>query len=187
MIKAIIFDCFGVVYEDRFDKVWESLGGDLARDNAFIKKTFRDSHKGVIPSSASLFAEYLGITTEEFLRANDDGRKIDDQILEFISELKKSYKVGMLSNIGATGLNKYIPQHVLDEYFEVVVQSSQIGYAKPEANAYEITADRLGVRCDECVMVDDRPEYVDGATAVGMKAILYQNLDQLKADIISLI
>lgn len=50
-----------------------------------------------------------------------------------------------------------------------------------------ITADKLGVRCDECVFIDDRQEYVEGARAVGMQAILYQNLPQLKEDIIKIL
>jgi HAD superfamily hydrolase (TIGR01509 family) len=59
--------------------------------------------------------------------------------------------------------------------------------AKPEPEAYEITADRLGVRLEECVMIDDRLELCEGAQAVGMKAIMYKGLKQLKTDLESLL
>jgi len=65
----------------------------------------------------------------------------------------------------------------------VVVASADIGFAKPEAEAYQITADRLGVRYDECVMIDDREDYCQGAIAAGMHAILYKSLVQLQRDL----
>lgn len=183
MIRAIIFDCFGVVYGDNFDSVWVGLGGDLERDQEFIKNTFNESHTGRITSSASVFAKHLGVSEEEFRRANDEGRGIDRSMLAFIKGLRRDYKIGMLSNIGSGGLGKYIPRETLDEHFDVVVESAQIGFAKPEPNSYGITADKLGVRLGECVFIDDRQEYVEGAVAVGMKAILYENLPRLKEEL----
>lgn len=183
MIRAIIFDCFGVVYGDNFDSVWVGLGGDLERDQEFIKNTFYESHTGRITSSASVFAKHLGASEEEFRRANDEGRGIDRSMLAFIKGLRRDYKIGMLSNIGSGGLGKYIPRETLDEHFDVVVESAQIGFAKPEPNSYGITADKLGVRLGECVFIDDRQEYVEGAVAVGMKAILYENLPRLKEEL----
>jgi len=65
----------------------------------------------------------------------------------------------------------------------VVVASSNIGFAKPEARAYEITAEKLGVRLDECIMVDDVEAYCLGAEGVGMQAIRYQSFDQMKNEL----
>nr|MDQ3093633.1 HAD-IA family hydrolase [bacterium] len=71
----------------------------------------------------------------------------------------------------------------LENYFEEIIASGDIGYAKPEANAYEYVADKLGVRLDECVFTDDRPEYIEGAIGVGMLTILYSNFEQFKKDL----
>jgi len=72
---------------------------------------------------------------------------------------------------------------VLDTYFDAVVASGDIGFAKPEARAYETVADMLDVRLDECVFIDDREIYVEGANAVGMKGVLFTSLKQLKQDL----
>jgi putative hydrolase of the HAD superfamily len=64
-----------------------------------------------------------------------------------------------------------------------VVASGQIGYAKPEAEAYEITADKLGVSLSECVMIDDRDEYVNAAVGIGMKGIVYNGIDDLRKEL----
>jgi HAD superfamily hydrolase (TIGR01509 family) len=71
----------------------------------------------------------------------------------------------------------------LADLFDVVVASGDIGYAKPEAAAYEITADRLGVRLDECVFVDDREPYCEAARGVGMQAIVYRDFAQFQAEL----
>jgi HAD superfamily hydrolase (TIGR01509 family) len=75
----------------------------------------------------------------------------------------------------------------LGRYFDVAVASAEIGYAKPEAQAYEITADKLGVELTECVFTDDRGEYCEGARGLGMQAILYENLEQFKAELAKIV
>jgi putative hydrolase of the HAD superfamily len=62
----------------------------------------------------------------------------------------------------------------------VALTSGDIGFAKPEARAYETVAAQLGVRTDECVMVDDRELCCTGAVETGMQAILYTSLAGLR-------
>ncbi len=183
MIKAIIFDCFGVVYSDEFGLVYEHFGGDLEKDAEFIEGTFFRASKGQIESGIPEIAERLGITPEDWRSYQDNIRGFNEDLLVYIKELKKSYKIGMLSNIGKRGLAKNMDYSVLEDHFDSIVESAKIGFAKPEARAYEVAAERLGVRLDECVFTDDRPTYIDGATAVGMKAILFEKTKQFIADL----
>ncbi len=127
MIKAIIFDCFGVLITDREGK--------------------------------------------------------NQELLDYIVDLRKNYKTGLLSNISIGGLGARFSPEELTHHFDAVVASGEIGYAKPEAQAYEITADKLGARLDECVFIDDREDYCAGAKGVGMQAVLYQSFDQMKQDL----
>jgi HAD superfamily hydrolase (TIGR01509 family) len=57
----------------------------------------------------------------------------------------------------------------------VEIRSGQVGVRKPGPEIYRLTADRLGVRPDECVFVDDIPANVEGARAVGMWALLHRD------------
>jgi len=50
------------------------------------------------------------------------------------------------------------------------VFSCSVGVVKPERKIYEIAADRLGVTTGDCLFVDDRPEFVEGAVEAGMDA-----------------
>lgn len=172
-----------MVRTDSFRDTYIHFGGDPDKDADFIHEVIQAGSAGKIKTSAEPVAKRLGITMEEWLNELESGPHVQYDVLEFAGELKKTYKVAMLSNIGSGGLKRYFEPGLLEKYFDPVVESAQIGYAKPEASAYQITADKLGVRCDECVFIDDRQNYVDGATAVGMTAILYKDLGQLKQEL----
>ncbi|MBA2278869.1 HAD family phosphatase [Candidatus Saccharibacteria bacterium] len=183
MIKAIIFDCFDVVLSDGFEAAYAKFGGDSTKDREFLHQLIQDVSSGKIDGSSSIIALRLGITEAEWREANFAGYVINTPLLDYALELKKTYKLAMLSNVGKGGLKRFFDPGFLERYFDPVVESAAIGYAKPEARAYEIVAGMLGVRLDECVFIDDRQEYVDGATAVGMQAVLYKSVSQLRDDI----
>jgi putative hydrolase of the HAD superfamily len=189
MIQAIIFDCFGVVISDAL----EVLSAELRKKDPETARQVRDvvqaSNRGMVaPAEASRqIAELLGFSYEQYRQHIADGELKNAELLAYIGELKAQYKIGMLSNIGMGGLARRFELGELERYFDVVVASGDIGYAKPEAEAYEITADRLGVRLDECVFTDDREGYCEAARGVGMQAILYKDLDQFRTDLETLL
>jgi HAD superfamily hydrolase (TIGR01509 family) len=182
VIKAIIFDCFGVILVDAFDAVYTKFGGDVAKDHDFIVQTFYESHSGGA-FSGDVLSKHLGIDPKLWRQTINEGSTLNQAVLDYVAELRAQYKTAMLSNVGAGRLPELFGPGVLEKYFDAWVGSGDIGYAKPEPEAYEVTADRLGVRLDECVFIDDRQHYVDGATAVGMRALLFTSLNQLKSDL----
>ncbi|MDQ2973415.1 MAG: HAD family phosphatase [bacterium] len=183
MIKAVIFDCFGVVITDTLESTYTRFGGDFQKDLKEIIEICRKSDKGEISSSAPYFAQLLGVTESTYTTAIAEGRIVNQELLDYVNELKKDYRVAMLSNVGKGRLPQIFGEGFLEKYFELIVASGDIGYAKPEASAYEYVAEKLGVRLDECVFTDDRPEYIEGAVGVGMKTILFSNLEQFKKDL----
>jgi HAD superfamily hydrolase (TIGR01509 family) len=182
MIKAVIFDCFGVLRPDVLHAAYQRYGGDIEADREFIRDTLYASHTGRISSAAEVFAGQLGITTDEWMKAITEDAN-DTELLNYILELRKVYRIGVLSNVGKDGLRRYFTKEELDSHFDTVVASGEIGFAKPEPEAYEITAERLGVRADECIFTDDREGYCQGARGAGMQAILYKNFKQFKASL----
>ncbi len=187
MIKAIVFDCFGVIVADTTEATYKLLGGDSEKDKEFLRDIYHKSSSGLIPAASPFIAERLGVPIETWEQELKNGRTINEELLLYIKTLKKSYKVGMLSNVSSLGLQRFITQERLAEYFETVVESHVIGFAKPEARAYEIVAESLNVRLDECIFTDDREEYIEGAQHVGMKTILFTNTGQFKRDLEALL
>lgn len=184
MIKAIIFDCFGVVVSDTFDALIDDLNlskSDVEKISSLLDK----SNKGTIAPEEyrAAAAKIVNLPVEEYTERMRRNVK-NYQLLSYIEELRKSYKVAMLSNVGSRdSLESRFDKGELERRFDVVVASAEIGFAKPEAQAYEITASDLGVLLRECVMIDDREQYCDGARGVGMKAILYQTFEGMKKEL----
>jgi putative hydrolase of the HAD superfamily len=186
MTQAIIFDCFGVLRPDVLHAAYEKFGGDTRADDEFISETLYASHTGKISSSAPVFAKQLGVSVADWLQAITVDAN-DQQLLGYIKQLRATYKIGVLSNVGKDGLLRYFSQAELDEYFDAVVVSGEIGYAKPEPRAYEITAEHLGARMDECIFIDDREQYVEAARAVGMQAMLYTSFTKFQKELEALL
>lgn len=185
MIKAIIFDCFGVVITDALQVICDELRSrDPAAANE-VSDLIKANNRGIIQPAESneKIARILGISVPAFRQKVESGEAKDARLLSYIRELRQNYKVAMLSNIGVASLARRFDAQELEDSFDVVVASAEIGFAKPEPEAYEITADRLGVRYDECVFTDDREPYCEGARAVGMQAILYRDLSQFRYEL----
>jgi epoxide hydrolase-like predicted phosphatase len=63
---------------------------------------------------------------------------------------------------------------VLDELFEAVVISGEVGLHKPQPEIFLLAAERIGLAPQACVFVDDLRENCAGAEAVGMTAVLHR-------------
>ena len=74
---------------------------------------------------------------------------------------------GLLSNSWG---NSY-PDDVFDGMFDTVVISGEVGMRKPEQRIYLHTCERLGLRPQECVFVDDLPHNVTAAVTAGMVGV----------------
>jgi HAD superfamily hydrolase (TIGR01509 family) len=109
-----------------------------------------------------------------------DGGMKDQAVLDYILELRKTYKVGLLTNVGSGNIQKLFTPSEQACYFDAAASSGDIGAAKPEVRAYEYIAGQLGVRTEDCIMVDDRELCCTGAIEAGMQAILYTNVGDLQ-------
>lgn len=185
MIKAIIFDCFGVIITDALHEVSSELA---ARDPEAYKKVVDIIHannRGLITPAESTpqIAKILGITPEAFRQRISQGEVKDNQMMTFIRGLRKNYKTGLLSNIGKDSLRRRFSEEELAEHFDAVVVSGEVGYMKPDRAIYRYAAEELGVKPNECIFIDDREVHCRGAAEAGMQPILYEDLGQLKSQL----
>jgi putative hydrolase of the HAD superfamily len=59
----------------------------------------------------------------------------------------------------------------VDELFDVVVDSSAVGLRKPDLEIFNLTCEKLGVRPERCLFVDDLRCNVDAAESLGMEVL----------------
>ena len=77
-------------------------------------------------------------------------------------------RTGLLSN--SWGVDAY-PTELLDDHFDDVVISAEVGLRKPDPAIFALAARRLEVDVTACVFVDDLDLNVEAARAVGMRGI----------------
>jgi putative hydrolase of the HAD superfamily len=91
----------------------------------------------------------------------------------------------ILSNIGDTVLANMLREHLWLSRFDVHVWSYQLLMAKPDAAIYQHALKQLGTRPEETLFIDDKQVNIDAAHALGMKGLLFTNVDQLRADLVA--
>jgi putative hydrolase of the HAD superfamily len=108
--------------------------------------------------------------------------------LALAARLAKSGKYFLATlNNESRELNRHrIETFGLRHYFSVFFSSCYLGVSKPDAKIYRLALDISQRQADECVFIDDRPLNLEGARAVGLHTILFQNAGQLENDLRSL-
>ena len=80
-------------------------------------------------------------------------------------------KVGLLTNNVKEFGSAWRATFPVEELFEVVVDSSDVGMRKPDPRIYRLTCERLVVHPAASVFVDDNRDNVEAARAVGIEAV----------------
>jgi putative hydrolase of the HAD superfamily len=112
------------------------------------------------------------IASSGFLGRLFEAVRLEEEMLDAIRSARTAgLKTGMLSNSWGVG---YYPRDLLDEIFDEVVISGEVGLRKPDPEIFALTARRLGVEPERCVFVDDHPGHLKAAGELGMTTVLHR-------------
>ncbi len=182
-IKAIIFDCFGVITTDSWRAFCDTLSPDLLQEARGLNKQ-RDL--GLIDHQ-TFIADISMLTNQE---QNDIDQLLknevvkNDALLQYVAELKKQgFKIGMLSNIASNWIRDTLLTLKEQELFDEMIFSYEVGMAKPDPRIFLLACERLRVSTHEAVLVDDIDTYCEAARSEGLEAVVYSDLNQLKAEL----
>lgn len=186
MIRAIIFDCFGVLTGD----IWSEYVARLPQGQQEPARALNRAHDAGIITFKEFLYEIRELSdiepkVAEGIIGNDMQKNIP--LFEFIEQLKLSYKIGLLSNIGSNWIRESFLNEDEQALFDDIALSYELGFIKPNPKVFQLAANRLGCEPSECVMVDDGPGNVAAAREVGMQAIEYRSFAQFKHDLENLI
>jgi HAD superfamily hydrolase (TIGR01509 family) len=186
MVKAVFFDCYGVLVGRGFDETYRLAGGNPNQDNEFIADILGQANLGLIDEETleSRVASKLDIPKERYQEAALSAEQPNIELLTYIASLRLVYKTGVISNVSRGAVvEKKIGAGWAERCFDVIVASGDIGLAKPSPEIYEVAAERLDVDPKECVFVDDRYDYCEGARDVGMQTIEYHDFMQFRNEL----
>ncbi len=98
---------------------------------------------------------------------------VDPAVLELLSRLKRSHRLGLLSNYPCVdAILDSLHKLGLLPFFETVVVSGDVGFAKPHPKPYEVLLARMKLRPEESVYIGDNwLADVQGAKRLGMRAV----------------
>lgn len=201
MIKNIVFDIGNVLAAFRWrDYITEILsasedewmpGGRAWRLAAATTKNplWREVDRGAM-------------TVDEIITAMiATDPEIEDDIRLFFADRRRlvmeyDYSAGWIESLKSRGYRVYLLSNYSEDHFKYIskhfrffgledgrVISFEEKVLKPGARIYEILLERYGLKAEECVFLDDTPENIDGAKAVGMQGIVFKNYSQSSAEL----
>ena len=94
---------------------------------------------------------------------------------------RRGYRIGVLSNTEEPSMCFFYKQGY--DIFDVLVFSCEEEILKPQKTIYKRIVERLRVKPQETVFIDNNPEFVEGAKQAGLNAILLKDIDQLKKEL----
>jgi epoxide hydrolase-like predicted phosphatase len=193
-IRAVVFDIGGVLevnprtgwqarwaqrlglthhaFDERLDPIWgagaigaltldevESRTGEaLGIDGPRVRELMGDA-----------WAEYLGTLNHE--------------MAAYFASLRTRFKTAILSNSFVGARQREQAAYGFEDMCDALVYSHEVGCMKPDARIYRLVCERLEVEPAEAVLLDDVQANVDGARAVGMRAVCFTTASQAIADL----
>jgi putative hydrolase of the HAD superfamily len=185
VIRAVMFDFGGVISSSPFES-FARFERERGLPSGFIRtvnSTHPDDNAWAQLERAEVDIDTFGALWSAEARAlghDVDGRQVREmlageirpQMVAAIRTCSTSYKTACLTNNFARA-EAVVSEEVASIYalFDAVLESRVLGVRKPDPRFYELACERLGVRPEECVFLDDLGVNLKPARALGMHTI----------------
>ena len=110
-------------------------------------------------------------------------------MIEALRRIKTRFKTGCITNnmpsdeAGSVATSRSIYSREIMELFDELIESSKVGIRKPDPRIYMMMCEKLGVKPDACVYLDDLGSNLNPARAMGMTTIKVQSGPQAIAEL----
>lgn len=106
---------------------------------------------------------------------------VDPEAYDVLEDLKQRFKIGLVTNWDySPSIYRLLADYELEDYFETVVVSDEVGVAKPDPGIFHVALRRAGLEPKEAAYVGDAPEDVEGSLAAGLQPILIKRKRVMK-------
>lgn len=189
-IKGVISDMDGVILDT--EKLYVRFWCDAAN---FYGYPMERRHALSIRSMARPFAieKLKGYFGEDFdyYAVHDKRIELMDKYIEengieakkgakaLLSYLKDNgYRVALATATGIERTEKYLKQQGLYEFFDEIVCASMVEHGKPEPDIYIYAAEKIGLKPQECIALEDSQNGIKSASSAGCKTVMVPDLDE---------
>jgi putative hydrolase of the HAD superfamily len=109
--------------------------------------------------------------------------EVDADVLAIVQALREVVPVALVSN-ATSRLESDLDQLGIADAFDLIVNSSRIGFAKPDERIFRHAAGQLDVSLDECLFIDDTLRHVEGASRLGLRTIHFTGAADLRRAVV---
>lgn len=189
MIKAICFDLDGVFFTPKGKNSFHNFLIEMCGDKELVDNLMYKSPemsqlvRGQI-SQADFWNRVRQITgielsDKEFAERWVKDYEVDEKVLESVKNAKRlGYKTCVCTNNNAIRLPILVEQYKLNELFDCIVSSHEVGFTKPDKKIFEALLDKLHVEAKELVYSDDNLERLAGARELGINVFQFHTFEQ---------
>jgi len=105
-------------------------------------------------------------------------------VLEFIKEsLFERYEIYIFSNNSRINVRNFKKKIDFEKLFDKCIYSYDLHIKKPDIDFFKNGLKIIGHKGEECIFIDDQIKSKEPSESMGIKFILYKNLNQLKKDL----
>jgi epoxide hydrolase-like predicted phosphatase len=122
---------------------------------------------------ADMWAEYLGT--------------LNTGLAAYFASLRPARRTGIISNSFVGARERERERYGFDQMTDVIIYSHEVGLSKPDPRIYQLACELLEVTPEQMIFVDDMPQNVEAADALGIEGVLFTSTAQAIAAVDSLL
>ncbi len=179
-IKAVLFDMDGVLIDAK-DWHYEALNRALALFGLSISRYDHLHTFDGLPTKRKLemLSEQYYLPKELHGLISDMKQKYTREITELschpmfhhefaLSKLHgEGYKIAVCSNSIRSTIEMMMEKSALKEYIDIIISNEDVKKAKPDPEMYLTAMSKLGMKAEECLVVEDNPKGIEAGRASG--------------------
>jgi HAD superfamily hydrolase (TIGR01509 family) len=194
MIKAIIFDMDGLMIDSEplhykaFNKVFNSFGKNLTEEEN------RKRYIGIadIDAAEDMVTRFnIPILPKELIRRKEVLYRelLQSQVaprpglIKLLREIQQyGYKIAIASNSSVVEIEIVINSLQIAPFIDGYCSAEQVVRGKPAPDVFLLAAEKLGVHSHECLVLEDAPAGIDGASEARMTCYAIPSLETKDGD-----
>ena len=185
-VAAIIFDMDGVIVDSE-PLHEQALAETLARIGFpttpgmqiadYIGRSDQDFWKDFVARfrPAQTLAELVRLKRDRVVELVHEHQPLFEGLPELVAALASRWPLALASGSERPVIEAVLNIEGLRQHFRVVVSSSEVRHGKPAPDVFLLTAQRLGVAPEACVVIEDSKPGVAAALAAGMRVVAVTN------------
>jgi len=185
LIKAVLFDFDGVITVDKTgsETICNYISSKMNIDFELFNKEYRKFNEELLLGKInhadiwSKLCEAIGNQIPyQILIGSFQNTKINNKIIELIIKYKDAgYKIGLVTDNKKDRIDEIIRWNKWDKLFDCVSISAEIGSGKGNQKIFNKTIEKLKIKNQECIFIDNTKKNLIAPNQMGIKTIFYDD------------